>query len=58
MKGMTKGIRKIEKETFSEAKGFRPWIKKSWWWNVSVQEMVRIKMELYKASPLCKNEEN
>ena len=55
---MTKGIKKVAKETLGESRGFRLKGKESWWWDASVQDTVKVKRECYKAWSLSQNAGN
>jgi hypothetical protein len=44
---MTHEIKKVEKETLGESRGFRPRGKESWWWNDGVKVKVKVKAKRY-----------
>ena len=54
---MASCIRKVAKEVLGESRGKGPPGKETWWWSEEVQKAIRIKRDLYRDLPKCKDVE-
>ena len=55
---MSSCIKKVAKDVLGESKGCRLDGKESWWWNESVQKVIKEKKILYKEWQKCRSREN